>query len=112
MVRPPQSPLRKNVNKRRARSSGFATAAVFTSQAKRAAHGVEKAVPILGSGRIPILFGRRERKSEQIGQGREPVAAHSQTECGTLEKARRLMTPFGEPGTNTGGEFGRTYIYL
>src|SRR6516225_9122724 len=97
--------------KRRAWSSGFTTAAVFTCQAKRAAHGVEKAVPILGSGWIPVLFCGRERESEQIGRGREPVAMHAQTECGTLEKARRVMSSFGEPDTNRGGEFGRTRIY-
>src|SRR5215469_16993813 len=104
--------MRKSVHKARTQSSGFATAAVFTCQAKRAAHGVEKAVPILGSGRIPVLFGGRERKSEQIGRGREPVAAHSQAECGTLEKARRIRTPFGEPATNRGGQLRRTHIYL
>src|SRR3974377_548501 len=50
-----------------------------------------------GSARFPVLFCGRERKSEQIGRSKEPVAAHSETKCSALEESRRRMARPGKP---------------
>src|SRR5215469_2568149 len=98
--------------KRGGASSGLVAATVFACQTKRAAQSIEEAVPILGCTRFPILFRGRERKSEQIGRSKKPVAAHSQTECGALEESWRRIARPGEPRTNAGGQPSGTGISL
>lgn len=60
-------------------------ASVFSRQAEGAAEGIEKLVLAALAGRLPILFGRGESKSQQVAWSRENVAAHAQAKGGACE---------------------------
>src|SRR5437879_1241258 len=79
--------------------SALAAAAVFSRQAEWPTQGFEKAIPLYFRvhANLPVFFRRGKQKTQEIGWGRQPTAAHAQAKKGALEQTWRRVTGGGQP---------------
>jgi len=91
--------------------SGSGASAVFLCKAEWPAQHIKQSVVADFVARLPVFFGGRKRKPEQISRSGECIPAHSQTKGSTLEKGGRWISGSSQPRLGARSQLGGARVF-